>query len=82
VLSAPFGARLWATRTIHHHEEECTFILSGTGEVRIDDDVMPIGPGDFIGYPAGGPAHTMRNTGAEALRCIVVGQRLDHDVGD
>lgn len=66
----------------HHHEEECTFILSGPGEVRIGDDVMPIGPGDFIGYPAGGPAHTMRNTGAEALRCIVVGQRLDHDVGD
>lgn len=66
----------------HHHEDECTYVLSGTGEVRIGDDVIPIGPGDFIGYPAGGLAHTMRNTGADALRCIVVGQRLDHDVGD
>lgn len=67
---------------VHHHEDECAYVLSGTGEVRIGDDVTAIGPGDFIGYPAGGPAHTMRNTGAEALRCIVVGQRLDHDVGD
>lgn len=67
---------------LHRHEDGCTYVLSGTGEVRIGDETTPIGPGDFIGYPAGGPAHVMRNTGAEALRCIVVGQRLEHDVGD
>jgi len=50
--------------------------------VKRAPETTPIGPGDFIGYPAGGPAHVMRNTGAEALRCIVVGQRLEHDVGD
>ena len=38
--------------------------------------------GDFIGYPAGGLPHTMKNTGSEVLRCIVVGQRLAHDIGD
>ncbi|MCJ8333488.1 MAG: cupin [Epibacterium sp.] len=33
---------------VHHHEDECTYVLAGT----------------------------------EVLRCIVVGQRLDHDVAD
>ena len=43
---------------------------------------MDIGAGDFIGYRAGGLAHTMNAVGDENLVCIVVGQRLDHDVGD
>ncbi|MEM6663471.1 MAG: cupin, partial [Pseudomonadota bacterium] len=38
--------------------------------------------GDFIGYRAGGLAHTIYNTGSETFRCIVTGQRLTHDVGD
>ena len=36
--------------------------------------------GDFIGYPAGGEPHDLRNTGAGLLRCLVVGQRLPFDV--
>lgn len=66
----------------HYHEDECTYILSGTATVRIGDDIHEVGPGDFIGYRAGGLAHTMTNTGSELLRCIVVGQRLTHDVCD
>jgi len=66
----------------HHHEDECTYILEGTGEVIIDDETHAIGPGDFIGYRAGGLAHTMINNGKDVLKCIVVGQRLAHDVGD
>ncbi len=66
----------------HHHEEECTYVLSGTGQVRIGEDVSDISAGDFIGYRAGGKAHTMINTGSETLKCIVVGQRLAHDVGE
>ena len=41
-----------------------------------------VSAGDFIGYPAGGLPHTMKNTGSEVLRCIVVGQRLPYDIGD
>ena len=67
---------------VHHHEDECTYVLAGTGEVVIGEETHAIGPGDFIGYRAGGLAHTMKNTGTEVLRCIVVGQRLDHDVAD
>ena len=66
----------------HYHEDECTYVLSGSGRVTIGDEDHPIGPGDFIAYPKGGAAHTMLATGDEPLRCIVVGERRDHDVGD
>ena len=67
---------------VHYFEDECTYVLSGAGKVVIGDDEIEIGAGDFIGYPAGGEAHTMINTGDEVLKCIVVGERLAHDVGD
>lgn len=67
---------------VHYHEDECTYVLAGTGTVVIGDARHAIGPGDFIGYRKGGLPHTMENTGTEVLRCIVVGQRLAHDVGD
>jgi uncharacterized cupin superfamily protein len=67
---------------VHHYEDECTYVLSGTGKVIIGDQETEIGEGDFIGYRAGGKAHTMINTGETVLKCIVVGQRLRHDVGD
>jgi uncharacterized cupin superfamily protein len=67
---------------VHYFEEECTYVLSGNGEVRIGDEVHEVSEGDFIGYRAGGLAHSMTNTGSETLKCIVVGQRLPHDVGE
>lgn len=66
----------------HHHEDECVYILEGEGEATIGDRVYAVSAGDFIGYRAGGCAHTIKNTGVFPLRCIVVGQRLDHDVAD
>ncbi|WP_019504854.1 cupin domain-containing protein [Pleurocapsa sp. PCC 7319] len=67
---------------VHHFEEECVYVLSGTATVTIDEANYEVRAGDFIGYPAGGLPHTMKNTGSEILRCIVVGQRLQHDVAD
>jgi uncharacterized cupin superfamily protein len=66
----------------HHHEDECVFVLAGTATAFIGEEAIEIGPGDFIGYRKGGLAHSIKNTGAETLRCIVVGERLAHDVGD
>jgi len=66
----------------HHFEEEAVYVLSGTGEAKIGDEVFQIGPGDFMGHPKGGPAHVIRNTGTAPLRCLITGQRLDHDVID
>ncbi len=67
---------------VHHHEDECVYVLSGTATAHIGDEDHSIGAGDFLGYRAGGPAHSITNSGTEVLRCIVVGQRLPHDVGD
>lgn len=67
---------------VHYHEEECVYILAGRATVTIDEIDYEVSAGDFIGYPAGGLPHTMKNTGNEVLRCIVVGQRLAYDVAD
>ena len=49
---------------------------------HIGEESFPVKAGDFIGYRKGGLAHSIRNTGSEVFRCIVVGERLAHDVGD
>jgi uncharacterized cupin superfamily protein len=67
---------------VHHHEEECVYILDGRAIVTIDETDYEVSAGDFIGYPACGLPHTMTNTGDEVLRCIVVGQRLAYDIAD
>lgn len=66
----------------HYHEDECVYILEGEAEATIGDEVYKVKAGDFLGYRAGGLAHSLLNTGQTVLRCIVVGQRLDFDVGD
>lgn len=66
----------------HYYEDECVYILEGEAEAVIGESTHPVKAGDFIGYRAGGEAHRLRNTGDGTLRCIVVGERLDHDVGD
>ena len=66
----------------HYFEEECVYVLDGTAEATIGTEVHVVKAGDFIGYRAGGESHGLRNTGKDTLRCIVVGQRLDHDVAD
>jgi uncharacterized cupin superfamily protein len=67
---------------VHHHEDECVYILSGEATATIGDKTSPVKAGDFIGYRKGGHAHTIENTGKDTLRCIVVGERLPHDVAD
>ena len=66
----------------HYHEDECVYILEGCAEALIGDNIYPVKAGDFLGYRAGGEAHMLRNNGNTPLKCIVVGQRLEHDVGD
>ncbi|USG61412.1 cupin domain-containing protein [Sneathiella marina] len=67
---------------VHQYEDECTYVLSGKGQVIIGSETHAISEGDFIGYRKAGEAHTMVNSGSDILKCIVVGQRLAHDVGD
>ena len=66
----------------HRYEDEAIYVLSGRGTAVIGDDSFKIAPGDFIGFPGGGPAHETINDGNEPLVCLVIGQRLAQDVVD
>jgi uncharacterized cupin superfamily protein len=66
----------------HKYEEEAIYVLSGRGTEVIADRAHKIGPGDFIGFPAGGDAHETVNDGTEPLVCLVIGQRRPQDVVD
>lgn len=66
----------------HQFEDECVYILSGTATAKIGSSEFEVSEGDFLGYRANGLAHTLLNTGTDVLRCIVVGERREHDVAD
>lgn len=66
----------------HSYEDECVYVLEGEALVTIGDTQTTVSAGAFIGYRAGGLAHTMSNVGSSVLKCIVVGQRLAHEVAD
>ena len=67
---------------VHHFEEECIYVLSGRGIAVLGETLQPIAAGDFIGCPTNGVAHELVNDGTEVLCCLVMGQRLAHDVAD
>jgi uncharacterized cupin superfamily protein len=66
----------------HRYEDEAIYVLSGRGTEIMGETKQKIGPGDFIGFPAGGDAHETINDGTEPLVCLVIGQRLSQDVVD
>jgi mannose-6-phosphate isomerase-like protein (cupin superfamily) len=57
-----------ATTTPHYHPqtEEIYYILSGTAEMRIEDERREVGPGDAIAILPG-KVHQITNTGKETL---------------
>jgi uncharacterized cupin superfamily protein len=52
---------------MHHVTEEAMFVISGRAKVRTPHGESPIGPGDFVSFPPGGPAHQLINDGTEPL---------------
>lgn len=66
-------ARLDKGRTIEAHRdpmEEIYFILSGQGEMTVDDETRPVKPGDAVWIPTGS-LHQLTNTGEEPLVILV-----------
>ncbi len=66
----------------HLYEEECFYIISGTGNLTIEGDDYEVAKGDFVGLPSNQVAHALLNNGDETLVCLVMGQRLKHDIAD
>jgi uncharacterized cupin superfamily protein len=64
--------------TQHHYhdaDEEFIYVVSGRGVARIGDDQFEVGPGDFMGFPAPSPAHSLTNPFAEDLVYLMGGER-------
>ncbi len=51
----------------HHVADEALFVVSGRANVRTPEGLTEIGPGDYVSFPPGGPAHQLVNDGAEPL---------------
>ncbi|MFT6386692.1 MAG: putative cupin superfamily protein [Cellvibrionaceae bacterium] len=66
----------------HYHEDECVYILEDQAEAIIGKEYFSVKASNFLGCRAGGEAHTLKNNGHTVLKCIVVGQQLDHYVGE
>ena len=65
---------------VHHVTEEALFVLSGRGQVRTPEGTTPIGPGDWVCFPPGGPAHQLVNDGAEPLVYLGLGAGVGADL--
>lgn len=56
----------------HHVTEEAMYVLSGEAKVRTPQGLTAIGPGDFVSFPPGGPAHQLINEGSEPLVYLAI----------
>ena len=59
VATVPAGRESFV-KHVHLHDEEWMYVLSGRGVAELDNRVEPLAPGDFLGFPAGGPPHNLR----------------------
>lgn len=63
----PSGGRTVAHR--HLLTEEIYYVLEGHGEMLLDGESRPVGPGDAIAIPPGA-LHQMTNTGQAVLKFL------------
>ena len=66
---------------MHAHQvtEEALFVISGRGKVRTPDGLTAIGPGDYVSFPPGGPAHQLVNDGDTPLVYLGMSAGFDFD---
>lgn len=58
-----------ATAPVSHETEEVAYVLSGSGELRLDDRAVPFKAGDGLFIPAG-VWHAVVNTGDEDVAMV------------
>ncbi len=66
LAEARVGAGERTTPHYHPRSEEIYYILSGRGEMRLEQETRSVGPGDAIAIPPG-QIHTIANPGSEPL---------------
>ncbi|WP_201508312.1 cupin domain-containing protein [Psychrobacter alimentarius] len=70
------------TTTHHYHEEsdEFIYVLSGELSLRYGDEQYVLKAGDFVGFPAHGAAHSMRNESDADATYLMGGSRPPIDM--
>ena len=70
------------TTTHHYHEEsdEFIYVLSGELSLRYGDEQYVLKAGDFVGFPAHGAAHSMRNESDTDATYLMGGSRPPIDI--
>ncbi|HCT74883.1 MULTISPECIES: cupin domain-containing protein [Psychrobacter] len=70
------------TTTHHYHEEsdEFIYVLSGELSLRYGDEDYQLSAGDFVGFPAHGAAHSMRNESDADATYLMDGSRPPIDI--
>ena len=71
VTRAQYSAE-WASAPHIHACAELFFVLGGSGSLRIQQEVLPVQPGDMIVVSAGVP-HTENSQAADPLEYVVLG---------
>jgi uncharacterized cupin superfamily protein len=66
----------------HHVQDELFFVVSGEGEYRFGEKVLPVRSGDIVAAPAGTEAHQLINTGSDDLRYLGISTAGGVDVVD
>jgi len=64
----------------HSLQEEFMFVLEGRGLALIGDEEIEVGPGDYLGFPADGTVHHLRNPGDDDLVCLMGGEQTAVEV--
>ena len=67
---------------VHYHDadEEFLYILSGRGIASVGDASFDVQAGDFMGFPAPSPAHSLHNPHEEDLVYLMGGERNVVDI--
>jgi quercetin dioxygenase-like cupin family protein len=55
---------------IHRNEDETFYVVEGSCDIRLGDEVVVAGAGDFVNVPRG-LVHCFHNAGTEAMRMIL-----------
>lgn len=73
-----------AVSSIHHAhqvQDECVYVLTGHPTVVSGEESYQMAPGMFMGFPAGGEAHHLRNDTQSPVTFLEIGDRTPGDVG-
>jgi mannose-6-phosphate isomerase-like protein (cupin superfamily) len=66
---------------LHNGVEEFYYVMKGMGEISVNDEKEPIGPGDAIPISAR-DAHEIENSGSEPLDLLIIGVAFHKGVLD